>query len=514
MKEKKKKGKKLDQAGGGMQIRDMSEILPAARVEKRDLGFKALLKKEDVQDLRLGEDIEFVDEEEVEQAKRATANDISGVKWAIKQHRKPPTRQAMKQVKEEEGDASGSDLSVPRAGKKGGGGAKPAAAAGSDSDLDMPRPGGKAPPRRKSGGSGGGGADSDISPPRGGRGKVKKEEPRVKDEPSVKRESGVKEEPASDSDISAPRGPPKAAGKKARHDSDSDISAPRPPPKAAKAAGGKKARHDSDSDLSPPRGAAGGGKQRHDSDAEDVSPPRKPAAKRARHDSDSDLSPPRGGDGEEEGEEKMSSGLRAGLVSGKALKEEAAQVRAKRKEALLEMADEDTGKGAQTVYRSKEGSKITREEWVGQQQKKKNKKLSEYPEQKLEWGGGLKQQANKEAEMAEIERVAAQPFARYEVDEKYIEELKGRSDWNDPMRKFEDQLDGPGGWGAAKAAPAAKAKPKCPHTPWPNRFDILPGYRWDGKVRGNDFEKRWLQTKNTRVLKKQDHWIQNQDADG
>lgn len=37
---------------------------------------------------------------------------------------RPPGR------KEEEGDASGSDLSVPRAGKKGGGGAKPAAAVG------------------------------------------------------------------------------------------------------------------------------------------------------------------------------------------------------------------------------------------------------------------------------------------------------------------------------------------------------------------------------------------------
>ena len=30
---------------------------------------------------------------------------------------------------------------------------------------------------------------------------------------------------------------------------------------------------------------------------------------------------------------------------------------------------------------------------------------------------------------------------------------------------------------------------------------------------GNDFEKRWLQTKNTRVLRKQEHWIQNQAAD-
>jgi len=210
----------------------------------------------------------------------------------------------------------------------------------------------------------------------------------------------------------------------------------------------------------------------------------------------------------------MSSGLKVGLVSGKELKDEAAKIRAERKAAIEAAPDEETGKNATTVYRSKAtGAKITREEFVEQSKKKKRKKLSDYPEQELEWGGGLKQGVNEEEERAEVERIAAQPFARFEPDEKYTKELQEKLAWNDPMAKFKDDPDafGPG----AKATEGEKkAKPKCPHTPWMNRFGILPGYRWDGKVRGNEFEKKFLQTKNARAYAKEDHWRQHQDDDG
>merc|ERR1740138_1131388 len=140
----------------------------------------------------------------------------------------------------------------------------------------------------------------------------------------------------------------------------------------------------------------------------------------------------------------MSSGLRAGLVRGSDLKEEAAQVRRERREAVEAAPDSQTGRGAQTVYRNREGRQVSREEWVDQQQKKRKKRLSEYPEQELEWGGGLKQQQNKEQEMEELSRIAAQPFARYEPDQKYMEELKGKQDWNDPTPKhYEDGEPGP-----------------------------------------------------------------------
>lgn len=43
--------------------------------------------------------------------------------------------------------------------------------------------------------------------------------------------------------------------------------------------------------------------------------------------------------------------------------------------------------------------------------------------QELEWGGGLKQRDNSEAEKEELSRIAAQPFARFEPDEVYMKEL-------------------------------------------------------------------------------------------
>ena len=43
--------------------------------------------------------------------------------------------------------------------------------------------------------------------------------------------------------------------------------------------------------------------------------------------------------------------------------------------------------------------------------------------QELEWGGGLKQRDNSEAEKEELSRIAAQPFARFEPDEAYMKEL-------------------------------------------------------------------------------------------
>ncbi|CAE7418497.1 CWC26 [Symbiodinium sp. CCMP2592] len=173
------------------------------------------------------------------------------------------------------------------------------------------------------------------------------------------------------------------------------------------------------------------------------------------------------------------------------------------------MAASGSGRGAETVYRNRDGKRIEREEWVDLQQKKRKKRVSEYPEQELEWGGGLKQRNNTEEEKAEISRIAAQPFARFEPDEKYMKELKARQDWNDPMRKFEEQeVTAPTlqGKAAADAQPRAVERPKCPHPPWQNRYEILPGYRWDGKVRGNGFEKEYFHTKNTREFERADAW--------
>mmetsp|Transcript_132943 Transcript_132943/g.230086 ORF Transcript_132943/g.230086 Transcript_132943/m.230086 type:complete len:570 (+) Transcript_132943:59-1768(+) len=532
-KEKKKRKKSAPGEAQTIQIRDLSEVLPAARRTgdaAEGLGKSSKLLSlgvldEDEERLARDGELEFVDEDAVVEAQKKTAADVekSGVKWKISNHRTQPPKKALRapatagraHVIKEEGSGDddadlfpspAKDLSPPRTSRQ------PEAAEGGDSDLSPPRGGqSTAAPVRGGRRVAAPGSDDDLSPPRAAP------QPNPDSDLSPPRQSaspprrGIaatarRKRQDSDADLSPPRKP--ANSQRQRHDSDADLSPPRKP------ANSQRQRHDSDADLSPPRKPAESKRQRHDSDA-DLSPPRKLSkSKRQRHDSDADLSPPRRGsagraDADKNGEaddntERMSSGLRAGLVSGQQLKDEAREVREKRRAEIEAAPDAVTGRGAETVYRNRQGQRVTREEWVEGQQKKRKKKVSEYPEQELEWGGGLKQRANKEEEMEELSRIAAQPFARYEMDEKGVQWLQDKNAWNDPMKNFKDDDAAPSSASAAAAAAEEerKKKPKCPHAPWNNRFGILPGYRWDGKVRGSDFEKRWLMEKNGRAYKK------------
>merc|ERR1712178_13772 len=98
------------------------------------------------------------------------------------------------------------------------------------------------------------------------------------------------------------------------------------------------------------------------------------------------------------------------------------------------------------------------------------------------------------------------PFARFEPDAGALDKMHDKQAWHDPMAKFEDEeKELPASLGLAPK-PEVKKKPKCPHPPWPNRFGIPPGYRWDGCVRGHNYEKRWLDAKNNREFMKTERY--------
>lgn len=259
----------------------------------------------------------------------------------------------------------------------------------------------------------------------------------------------------------------KLKGRKAqkRHDSDSDQSPPRK--KSTK-------REASDSDQSPPRR---GSRARPDSES-DQSPPRK--RPQNRKSSDEDLSPPRR-PGQSHGE-RMLSGGKAGLVSVDVLRKE--QEENRRRDRNNRPLEEES-RNAQTVFRDKSGKRRDLDS-EREEQKKKAGEQAAKDEKYAQWGRGLAQGQMHQQRLEDALVESQKPLARHYDDEDLDKMLREQEREGDPMaamlrRKKDRNLKAHG----------VKEKPryKGPAPP-PNRFNILPGYRWDGVDRSNGFEQK------------------------
>ncbi|ETI23357.1 hypothetical protein G647_05158 [Cladophialophora carrionii CBS 160.54] len=98
-------------------------------------------------------------------------------------------------------------------------------------------------------------------------------------------------------------------------------------------------------------------------------------------------------------------------------------------------------------------------------------------------------------------------------DEVMNDELRGKIRWDDPMAEYmaqkradeaakEDADDGPHRTGSARrgaksrgASAVGRKKVYTGPPAAPNRYGILPGWRWDGVDRSNGFEKEWFQAR-------------------
>nr|XP_020454188.1 BUD13 homolog [Monopterus albus] len=246
-------------------------------------------------------------------------------------------------------------------------------------------------------------------------------------------------------------------------------------------------RHDSDSDQSPPRKKALKG----DASESDRSPPRH---SKIRQSFDSDQSPPRRrpqsgkySDGDlspshrpgQSQSQRMFSGGKAGLVSMDALrKEQEEKRRRERNNQLLE----NESRNAQTVFRDKSGKRRDLDSEREEQKKKAGEKAAK-DEKYAQWGKGLAQSQMHQQKLEYALHEAQKPLARHYDDEDLDRMLREKEREGDPMavmlrRKKNRTIN-----------TQEKPQYKGPAPP-PNRFNILPGYRWDGVDRSNGFEQK------------------------
>ncbi|XP_030638139.1 BUD13 homolog [Chanos chanos] len=269
----------------------------------------------------------------------------------------------------------------------------------------------------------------------------------------------------------------------------------------------RKRRHDSP-DLSPPRQRPGGGNRRYDSTSpspprkltktshsgshkqdsskwcprtqpssdSDLSPPRRGA--QAGRDSDSDLSPPC----RTQNATRMLSGGAAGLVSVETLKKEQDEIR--RREKQNQPLEEDS-RNAETVFRDRSGRRRDLESERVEQSRKAGEK-AEKDEKYAQWGKGLAQSLMQQQNVTDALREAQKPLARHIDDEDLDRMLREQEREGDPMaamlrRKKEK---------TAKLKGVRERPRYNGPAPPPNRFNIMPGYRWDGVDRSNGFEQK------------------------
>ena len=152
------------------------------------------------------------------------------------------------------------------------------------------------------------------------------------------------------------------------------------------------------------------------------------------------------------------------------------------------------------IVRDKTGRKINLDEIRRKKEEEEAVKKAIDSKYK-EWSRGLKQKEMMTQMADDFEKESNKPLARYADDTDLNEELRNAENKEDPMFEYMRKKR------AKEAGKSGKAKRtyQGPEPP-PNRFNIRPGYRWDGVDRSNGFENKLFATKNDRKAKTDDFY--------
>jgi len=181
--------------------------------------------------------------------------------------------------------------------------------------------------------------------------------------------------------------------------------------------------------------------------------------------------------------EVITSGKKSGLQSAKSLREENLRTKRLEDEQFAVMEKSLSGQGVTTIYRDKSGKKIDLIEEKRKRDEIEKKKMEDNAKYD-KWKKGLKQLDEFKKKVENEWHEMAKPLARYKDDKDLDEMLKQQEREEDPMLAFIKKSK-------EKSKEKKKEKPRYRGTqPPPNRFNLWPGYRWDGVDRSNGFEKK------------------------
>ncbi|KAJ9476998.1 Pre-mRNA-splicing factor CWC26 [Pseudozyma hubeiensis] len=145
--------------------------------------------------------------------------------------------------------------------------------------------------------------------------------------------------------------------------------------------------------------------------------------------------------------------------------------------------DEEARLAQQTVYRDSSGRVIDIHAQQAEQERLERLRLEKEAERST-WSHGLVQKQQRQKAAAQLSAVEKQGIARRATDDEYNAHFKEQQRADDPALAF-----------LTKKRTSGPVKPKYKGA-WPsNRFNIPPGYRWDGVDRGNGYEKAFFERK-------------------
>ncbi|CRL01393.1 CLUMA_CG014515, isoform A [Clunio marinus] len=189
---------------------------------------------------------------------------------------------------------------------------------------------------------------------------------------------------------------------------------------------------------------------------------------------------------------KTLDGKVSGLQDAKTLKRENDAFKERQEKLFREMKPEMSGRNADIVIRDRRGRNKELELDIESERKKSE---AEAVRKKAydRWGKGLKQIEDQEKRLQEFMHEASKPLARSADDQDLQDHLRDQERLDDPMleymrRKKQDKNKKKG----------VEEKPKYQGQFLDNRFNIRPGYRWDGVDRSNGYEKKYFNMVNSK----------------